>query len=430
MLSLRLAEANHHHLIKKRAFIWVTSGAYPYAEDFFPSGSENNWSLSKILQPFGSLKQDMVVVQGVDLASSGINPKGNNHVRTQGLVLTAKNVIQHPTNNLNGLPGGPSIDHIIAQSLGLKTLETQVHHKNYDHLRSYPFATGPKSPKKPIINPAEAWDKVFKGFQPSNMQTPAAQPERIKNLQAQKSVLDGMIADLGRFKKELVGDEKLKLDIHEDSIRVAEKSIADDLKAQTDTSGGTELSCPAISRGSLSTSTNIPTRAKAFFDLHFAALLCQRVGISGMVWGHSGYHWRYDDWIQLTKPIKNSVHDEVHHYRTSRREDNIRAARWDWEQLSKFAKRLKDTPEGESHALNNIVVYATSHFGLHHQLKSVPIVFMGNAQGALRTNRFIKLNSYTENDKPLTSLAHLMGATGVKGIGNNLNSGPLSKLHE
>jgi hypothetical protein len=77
--------------------------------------------------------------------------------------------------------------------------------------------------------------------------------------------------------------------------------------------------------------------------------------------------------------------------------------------------------------LDNTLVVALSHFGVHHDVRSIPVVLFGNAMGRLRTGRAIRLPSTQFNDKVLTSVAHLMGAN-ITGLGDDPNCGPLVEL--
>jgi len=413
ILSIRRAEAQEP---PKRALVWVNSSGYPFPEDFFPSGTENDWQLSPILADFEGLKDEMVVVDGIDIRNSGLNPKGNNHIRSMGKVLTAKDVLA-ADDPQDGNAGGISVDQLVAQELGLSTLELQINNNSNDHMRHRPFALGPNAFKPPEANPLAAFNQIFEDF--SGGDDPAAIAEMTRKLTLKQSLLDGVSDDLARFRSELTGVEKLKLDIHEDAIRRAEENIAKDLQALAE--GG--LTCEAPNAPDVGNA--IADRAQAMTDLAFAALVCDRVQMLGMLWGFSGQHWKYE-WAGVTG-IAESGHDEVHHRAGERRDEYIAMVRWDWNQLRLLIERLRDTPEGDGNMLDNTVVYATSNFGRHHQLDRIPVAFFGNAQGALQTGRLVKLNSTQNNDKVLTSFAHLMGAN-ITGIGDEPDCGPLPEL--
>src|SRR5690606_30390532 len=131
VLSLRRAEGATPS--GKRAFVWVNCCGYPYAEDFFPTGGEQDFLLSPILADFEGLREQMVIVDGIDIRDSGLNPKGNNHVRTIGKVLTAKDVLP-AADSEDGQPGGISIDQLVANELGVPSLELQVNQSHGSHM--------------------------------------------------------------------------------------------------------------------------------------------------------------------------------------------------------------------------------------------------------------------------------------------------------
>jgi hypothetical protein len=412
VLSIRRAEADL--AAPKRAFIWVNCCGYPYAEDFFPSSAGTDFELPPILADFEDLREQMVIVDGIDLRDSGLNPKGNNHVRTVGKVLTAKDVLP-ASDSQDGLPGGISIDQLIADQLGVPSLELQVNTSHSSHMRHRPFAVGPNVFKPPLANPVDAWNHAFKDFQPSN--DPATIEAHKRMLGMKKSLLDDLSGDLRRFRQELTGVERLKLDIHEDAIWRAEQKVAADMEAKPPASCEVPDQPPSDSA--------IPTRAEAHFDLAYAALTCERAGVVGMLWGYSGYHWKYQ-WAGVQN-VKDSGHDEVHHLASSRRQDYVTMARWDWNELRKFVERLRDTPDGQGTMLDNTVVLAISHFGRHHHMQRIPVALFGNAGGRLQTGRCVRLPSAQHNDKLLTSVAHLLDVD-IPGIGDDPNCGPLAEL--
>lgn len=412
VLSLRRVDAAEGR--PSRAFVWVNCCGYPTAEDFFPSGGERDFTLSPILADFEPLRNDMIVVDGIDIRNSGLNPKGNDHIRSVGKVLTAKDVLRAPDAE-DGLPGGWSVDQLIAGALSLPSLELSVNDFDRAHMRYRPFATGAGVFKPALANPVDAWNRVFRDIVPS--EDPAEAARRRRHLLLRRSMLDDLTAELGRFRRELDGVERLKLDVHEDAIRRAEQSIARDIEEDS------RVVCEVP--GSPDASFYVPTRAQAHLDLAFAALSCGRANVLSMVWGFSGYHWKYE-WAGVGG-VRDSGHDEIHHLAGSRRADYVRMARWDWNHLRGLVQRLKETPEGSGTMLDDTLVLGISHFGRHHDLRRIPAVLFGNAKGQLTTGRYVRLPETQHNDKLLTSVAQLMGVP-VDGIGDDPTCGPLPQL--
>src|SRR5262249_20446471 len=92
VLSVRRAEAQLL-TTPKRLFVWVSSAGYPDEGAFFTDGQEDNWQLGEILANCGDVKENMIVLDGIDIRDSGYNAAGANHARAPGKVVTAKDVI-------------------------------------------------------------------------------------------------------------------------------------------------------------------------------------------------------------------------------------------------------------------------------------------------------------------------------------------------
>jgi len=228
--------------------------------------------------------------------------------------------------------------------------------------------------------------------------------------------MDNLTGELSRLRKELVGIEVVKLDSHEDAIRQAERGIALEMtEAENGTIGGIDCN-PNLSLSG----TSVPQKSQAHFDVLFASIKAKRAGVYGMMHGYSSVQWDAE-WLNLNLP--DNTHTAVFHNAAGRRSEFIQIARWKWGELAKFALRLKNEPGGS--LLDQVLIYGTSHFGLHHTITRTPVVLLGNAGGNLTTGRSLKVN--TNNDKPLTSVARLCGVE-LAGIGEDPNCGPLAEL--
>jgi hypothetical protein len=419
VLSMR-AEAQATAPIPKRLFVWVSSAGFPDENAFFAPGNGNgsgsNWSLGEILAQCAPVKENMVVIDGVDIRDSGYNAAGANHARAPGKIVTAADVID---DGGEGLPGGASIDQFVAAQLGLSSLEvnvTTVEGRSDESIRERPFATGAGAFKIAIKPPSAAFDRVFAGFVPPDADDPA-RDALIRRLTARRSLLDGMLRDLGRLRSQLSGMERLKLDIHEDAIRRAELSVANDL------AGVAPPAAACTVPGQPTNDFNIYHRFTAHFDTMYAAFCCNRVQVGSMVWGGSGFGWPYD-WIGHNI---SDLHNDVHHQAETQRQLYVETARDDWKRLADFVLRLRNTPEGDGNMLDNTIVLGVSHFSHHHDIRRLPIVLFGTPQGGLNTNRYLKFDNHIHNDKVLTSVAHLMGVN-VNGFGDDQNCGPVPGL--
>jgi len=414
VFSLRRAEAQQ--MAPKRLFVWVNSAGYPDEDAFFTNGQGANWE-GDILRDCADLKNEMVIIDGVDIRNSGYNAAGANHARAPGKVVTAADVIDDGS---EGLPGGISIDQFVAQQLNLTALEVNVttdEGRSDESIRERPFATGPRAFKIAIKPPSVAFDRMFGGFVPPQQNNPQ-RDALIRRLKARKSLLDGMTTDLRRMRGELSGMEKLKLDIHEDAIRTAERSVAMDLGNVP----ASQAACTVPARPT--NDFTVEHRFNAHFNTMFATFCCNRAQVGAMVWGGSGVGgtaWHYN-WAGLDL---SDLHNDIHH--GNDRATYIRASRSDWNELGKFVRRLKMTPEGDGTLLDHSIILGISHFSRHHDIRRLPVVLFGTQRGGLNAGRYLKLGSTIHNDKVLTSVARLMGVN-ANGFGDDQNCGPVPGL--
>lgn len=76
---------------RRLVFFYSANGTVPAR--WIPTGTENNWQLSEILEPLQPYKDDLLVLEGVDMRVTSTGP-GAAHQRGMGSVLTGR-----PLNN-------------------------------------------------------------------------------------------------------------------------------------------------------------------------------------------------------------------------------------------------------------------------------------------------------------------------------------------
>ena len=414
----------------KRLFCFVDAGT-PYVQevDIFPEQRGRLGRLPHNLEGFDGLQDDMVVVNGCsfDQDPEPIKGRGNWHVSSVGQCLTASN--PRKVGGSNGSPTGASVDHIVARALGKRSHVANVSNKDRKHMRNRPFArenNGRVDFNLPHITPFDAWSNVFGSYEPET-----ADGAAIARLRADKSILDVTLDDLNRFQRQLTGVERVKLDVHLDAIRKAEQGIQQDLASQEEVA----VQCAALeaprgrgdNNGGAVDVSLVGQRSSTHFDIMFAGFACQLIGVGGLMLGYSGEDDEYNyNWVDGIN-FRGDFHGDVWHKGSSQRNLNKLAAQWQWGEYAKFCHRLKQTPEGTGSMLDNSVCYGTGIFGKHHRTTRVPAVFVGNAQGALETGRYIRMNNTKLHCQALTSVANLMDVP-ISGIGDHPNCGPLDEL--
>jgi hypothetical protein len=97
------------------------------------------------------------------------------------------------------------------------------------------------------------------------------------------------------------------------------------------------------------------------------------------------------------------------------------------EQLAYFAKRLKETQDGDSNLLEKTVIMYGSPMGdpnLHNH-RRCPLLVLGHGNGKLSGNMHIKAPEETPMANAFVSLAHTMGMNDITYFGDSNGTLPL-----
>jgi hypothetical protein len=227
-----------------------------YRQSFLPKGSQNDFTLSPILAPFESLKNDMIVIYG--LTDEHLQcPGGGGHEAGTPFTTTcasAEGTRANGGEHDDGVAGGPSFDQIFLKRVpGLKrpglgfantladarvdSLETSTQCLSYDYQRrQIDAASGGKitenTPILPELSPSKVYANLFSGFIPGG-NTDGNNELLIKQLKARKSVLDLSLRELDRLQKLAPGSEASKIEAHAAAIREVETQLSDMIQNPT-----------------------------------------------------------------------------------------------------------------------------------------------------------------------------------------------------
>jgi hypothetical protein len=242
-----------------------------YRQSYLPTGGQTDFTLSPILQPFANLREDMIVLYGLQ---DRLNcPGGGGHEAGTPFTTTCANAPGTRANGGeadDGVAGGPSFDQIFLKNVpGLKqgasgyintladarvdSLETSTQCLSYGEgipdtpnyqTRSIRAAVPSNSniteftPNLPELSPANAYAKLFSNFIPGGG-TDANQAAALKALRAKKSVLDHSIRELDGLRTLAPASEFDKIDSHATAVRSLEK----ELSASIDAGGESTNTC-------------------------------------------------------------------------------------------------------------------------------------------------------------------------------------------
>lgn len=384
---------------KRFLVMWHPNGSVP--DNWRCSGTETNYTFSRILEPLAAVREDVMVIDGLDALSAYTGP-GDSHQRATGQCLTGRALQE---GNFLGASGrsagwadGISIDQAIADKVGgntaFRSLELGVHVSgaNVNSRISY---RGPAQPLPPENSPRLAFERLFAN--------PTEDPkEKAERIARRRSVLDAVSERYRRLIPRVSASDRQKLEAHLESIRDIETRLASGV--------GQNASCvtpgkPAEIEVEIE---NIPTLGKLQMDLMVAALSCNLTQVGSLMWMNSATD-KYYPWIDVRDP-----HHELAHRGDSdldAKEKLTKIYNWYAQQFVYLVQKLKSVPEGNGTLLDHtMVVWLSEHSkGNEHDRHDLPYVAAGRAGGSMRPGRLLKLNGEVPHNNLWVSCLNMFG---------------------
>lgn len=374
------------------ACVFQPNGVYPKAWDV--EGTGNQFRLSTILEPLAALQQQLLVVSNLD----NVNTRG--HVQMTGAFLTGTPI--------KGLRNGVSLDQLVAQKIGQETplasLELGTEPPRQGNAgEPIAFANTvswntPTTRLNPEINPAVAFDRLFRGGD-----SPAAR----RAASDQQSIVDLVLEDARSLRAKASHNDRQKLDEYLGSVRSVEQRIQRTLnppqRSWIPPTRPDKLVRPA---------DGIPQQRdehlQVMMDLMVLAFWTDttRVGTLMTAHGFSRQNFSFLDGV-------TSDHHGMSHHKN---QENLvgeytRVSRWYIEQFAYMLEKMKRIDEGHGSLLDNTVVLYGSGMkdGNGHVRQNLPILLAGSGGGMLKTGRHVVLDKGTPLANLHLTLAHKFG---------------------
>lgn len=413
---------------KRIVFFYTNHGSHRPA--WLPVGvggaaaTETAFELGAIHQPLAAFKQDLLLVDGLDMLSSDIQtgPASNAHIRGHCHSMTA---VQMADANLGG---GASIDQHIAQALrqagvltALPSLEIGVD-PNVESRIS--FASSAQ--QLPIeSDPQNTWQRLF-----PNGATSSAEPAQDKRAARRRSVLDFVAEDFATLAPKLGAQDRKKLEAHADLVRDLEKRLA--------VSAAVSCSAPSLANASSRSdyAAYYQDTGDAFMRLIQAAFACDLTRVvtfnmEAIPDELCGYDGRFGT---------SDLHDLVH--KVAQPGDPLASnpdavntvVRFHTEYAKQFAKLLgylAAIPESDgTTALHHTMVLWCGEIAEgNHDLHKLPWLIAGQSGGSVRTGRYLQVprepQARGHNDL-FVALANAMGSNITTFGASSINGGPLA----
>lgn len=387
-------------------------------DQWAPTGSETNFTLSHILSPLLPHKNDLIILDGVDCESAHHGPGSNAHDLSMGHLLTGTELVSGPQgvgdfgHLVDGSAGGISIDQELAKQIGAQTrfrsLELGVHAQNiFMPLPSRMSYLGPFKPVPAENDPRKALDRIFGAVAEDSVTR-----ERLR--QKRGIVLDAVLGDYRSLRAGLGTEDRTRLDSHLGALEEIERRVlAPDMTACTQPTVGTDTAMPAV--------------GKAQMDILTAALACDVTRVVTLQWT-TAQGGRSAPWLGISQS-----HHELSHAGDSdlaAKDKLVKINRWYAEQFAYLIAALKAVPEGTGTLLDSTLVVWINELskGNTHSHNNVPIVMAGDCGGYFRKGRFLQYSGKVFHNNLLVSFLNAMGVPATSFGNPAYCTGPLSGL--
>lgn len=404
-----------------RRFLTVYQPGGSVLDQWLPSGTETDFVLSPILSSLESVKDQILVLDGIDM------PSAIGEQDQSGMVALLTGT---PQATANRFASGPSIDQVLAtlmagEALPIPSLEMAVRWGtgrsrgvlspmnclNYRDTETF-------DPIQPRLNPVQIWNELFGG---------AIQPDA-NTLNG--SLLDAVAQRYASLAARVGTADKRRLEQHLEVLRELEQRV--DLVSRcavpplVDTSdynpdAGLESSDDGSARD-LATDAAIPNVGKLMMDMFVMAFACDLTAIGTLQWSDTEAKHTFP-WLGLSETFAFYQNDGGYHP-----EECALIQTWYTEQLAYLLSRLQHVDMGGHSLLDETVVFYASHLQnvAVHNKQNMPFLLAGGG-GSLRTGRFVRYSSRSHNDL-LVSIANLFGDPRTTFGAAQYCDGPLDNL--
>ncbi len=373
---------------------------------WMPTTEGADFDFTMILKPLEPYRDYLTVVTHTDLRPAeawSAAEEGADHFRSSAVFLTAA----HPKQTeASDVLAGTSIDQIYAQQCGqdtpLPSLQLGIENVdtagacgfNYACVYSGPISwSSPTTPMPLTIDPRMAFENLFgDGGSPG---------ERAARQKANRSILDGIMRELGVLQKDLGTRDRLRLDTYLESVREIERRIQ---KIEQHNASGLHRELPNAPIG---VPDSWEEHVRLMFDLQVLAFASEATRVSSFKLSRDTSNRVFPE-----SGIKAPFHALSHH-------GSIPSKILEYAKLNVyhmglfpyFLEKLRATPDGDGNLLDHTLVLWGSPMGDSnvHAHKRLPVLLAGHANGRVKGNLHLKCKEETPFANVLLTVLRRLG---------------------
>ena len=385
------------------------AGSTQYGIDnhyWMPASEGAGFEFTTILKPLEPFRDYLTVVTQTDLRAAeawSAAEEGADHFRSSAVFLTAAHPKQTEGSDVQA---GTSIDQLYAQRFGqdtpLPSLQLGIENVdaagacgfNYACVYSGPISwSSPTTPMPMTIDPRMAFENLFgDGGSPT---------DRAARQKANRSILDGIVREMGRLRSDLGARDQARVNSYLDSVREIERRIE---RIEQHNASGAHRELPSAPIG---VPDSWEEHVRLMFDLQVLAFSSEATRVSSFKLSRDT-----SNRVFAESGIKAPFHALSHHGSLpSKITEYAKLNVYHMGLLPYFLDKLKNTPDGDGNLLDHTLVLWGSPMGDSnvHAHKRLPVLLAGHAGGQVRGNNHVRCNDETPYANVLLTMLRKLG---------------------
>ena len=376
----------------RMAALYMPNGAYP--STWTPTSAGRQFELTRSLEPLAGLRQDVAVLSNLWNEQAR---DGDGHYVKESSILTCARIKKTQGADLRN---AVSFDQVAAKARGhltpLPSLELGVtpvavgNDAVVGYTRVYGSHISWSTPTTPLareLSPRAVYERLFR----------AANGSQASSGKLDSLLLDRILGDARRLRRELGMADKTRLDEYLSSVRSIESRVARSASPQRNRWQPLARLDPAETPDERPSSHL--EHVRLMLDMIAVAFQTDTTRIASFMFGNAVSNVSF----RFLEGVSSGHHEVSHHAGQEEKLEQYQIInRWHVEQFAYLLERLRGMREGDSTVLHNsMVVFASAlSDGQKHDPHKLPILLGGHGGGRVNTGQHLVYQA----DHPLADL--------------------------
>tara|TARA_B100000700_G_scaffold176418_1_gene195048 strand:- start:19053 stop:20651 length:1599 start_codon:yes stop_codon:yes gene_type:complete len=369
--------------------LYKGNGVHPPSWDISGT-SETDFEFSPLVKPLESIRDEVLFLSNLDHIKGGWSHQSCAVAFLGATGSNGKNIDRRQPETIDQLIGRNLANQTPLSSLeltcdGIFLPEPITSYISFDQ-------QGRAVPRE--SDPQIVFDRMFRNINDGSSKS--------RNL----SILDVVLEDANRLKRQGSTDDQRKLAAYLESVRSVERQLTE-LGEQTADERFSPTTPPELNRPVVSDS--FPARVKALMDMMVLAFWTDTTRVSSFLMANSSSRIVFDflgineEHHYLSHFVRNAGTKYITHFNM--------ITQWHVEQFKYLAQRLASIEEeGERLLDNTMLMFGSSmKHGDYHSGRDLPIILAGGKNAGIKTGRWLKYPDAQPYGNLLTGLAQRMG---------------------